>query len=68
MELEHELSMIKDIGVSLPNSKELKELNELIDKNRLVSIIFWGAPGTGKTTLVRIIADNIDSFIKFFFL
>ena len=37
LELEHELSMIKDIGVSLPNSKELKELNELIDKTIVLS-------------------------------
>jgi putative ATPase len=28
-----------------------KILSELIESNRLVSIIFWGPPGSGKTTL-----------------
>ena len=33
-------------------------LRRLIERDRLPSVIFWGAPGTGKTTLARIIAHK----------
>lgn len=35
---------------------EGKPLKVLIDKDRLPSMIFWGPPGSGKTTLARIVA------------
>ena len=43
-----------------------KVLRRLIEQDRISSMIFWGPPGVGKTTLAKIIANRTRStFIDF---
>lgn len=39
-------------------------LRRLLNNNRLHSMIFWGPPGCGKTTLARIISHITNSYFK----
>ena len=41
-------------------------LSELIESGRLVSLIFWGPPGSGKTTLGMMLARHFDLPCIFF--
>ncbi|WP_369681961.1 replication-associated recombination protein A [Malonomonas rubra] len=43
-----------------------KLLRRLIDNDQLSSVIFWGPPGTGKTTLGQVIAGTTKSRFVFF--
>jgi len=37
-----------------------KSLRQIIDKGKLHSMIFWGPPGVGKTTLARVLATHAN--------
>jgi putative ATPase len=43
-----------------------RPLREAIERDRLQSIMLWGPPGTGKTTIARLIADRTNAkFVAF---
>ena len=43
-----------------------KVLRQLIERDQVCSMIFWGPPGVGKTTLARIIAARTQAeFVDF---
>lgn len=43
---------------------ENSPLKAMIDSDQITSMIFWGPPGVGKTTLAKIIAHKTDSVFK----
>ncbi len=45
---------------------ERSALRKIIQEDNLSSLIFWGPPGSGKTTLAKIIAQETQSFFVYF--
>lgn len=43
---------------------EGRSLREAIDAGQLHSMVFWGPPGVGKTTLANIIAESVDAHLE----
>ncbi len=41
-----------------------KPLRQVVDKQAIHSMIFWGPPGSGKTTLARLLATNADAVVE----
>ncbi len=41
-----------------------KPLSRMIEAGRISSVIFWGPPGCGKTTLARILAQHTDQYFE----
>ena len=55
-----------NISVRSTSSLPARPLRAQIESGRLSSIILWGPPGSGKTTLARLIAQNTRaSFVPF---
>jgi len=42
-------------------TKENKIINQILKSGKIFSLILWGPPGTGKTTIAKIISKNIES-------
>ena len=52
---------VKDIVGQEHLLSDGESLRVAIDSGNLPSMVLWGPPGVGKTTIARVIANNIDA-------
>lgn len=43
-----------------------KPIRRMIENKKVISMVLWGPPGTGKTTIAKIIANYIDAYFVAF--
>ena len=52
---------LEEVEGQSPLIGERGALRRMVERGRLVSMVLWGPPGVGKTTLARLLAEAVDA-------